>query len=279
MLTPDQEKLKEAALAATQGPWRECGHDRGGCSCGMIWATESDELVAEAWKGDYMVPASTVAPNVNAAYIAAANPAAILAILAQLEQVQGDAAPTDELPMALDQLSAIVDALINKCADLRRIGNARNVKAAMPEGWTALSIVFDGDHDYPEEVAYGPPDMMARLGKKLDKYYADVIAKRDAATPSPSPVPAEVEVIHHPDDICIDQFAAAMKAKMAKQRAKGYGLWGDQGCCPTERLQTMLRDHIAKGDPVDVGNFAMMLHSRGERTDSSAQSGDEGVAK
>ena len=51
----------------------------------------------------------------------------------------------------------------------------------LPNGWVALSMVFDEDMNYPEEVAYGPADMMARLGKKLDKYYADVIAKRLAA--------------------------------------------------------------------------------------------------
>jgi hypothetical protein len=27
----------------------------------------------------------------------------------------------------------------------------------------------------------------------------------------------------------------------------------------------MLRGHVAKGDPVDVANFSMMLHQRGER--------------
>lgn len=70
----------------------------------------------------------------------------------------------------------------------------------------------------------------------------------------------------HPDDIAVDAFAAAMKAKMAKQRAKGYGGWQDKTDCPTDRLQTLLVDHIAKGDPVDVGNFAMMLWNRGEPT-------------
>lgn len=78
------------------------------------------------------------------------------------------------------------------------------------------------------------------------------------------------EVVEHPDDIAINRFAVAMKAKMAKQRAKGYGGWNDPASCPTERLQQMLADHIPKGDPVDVGNFAMMLWNRGGRTEQSA---------
>jgi hypothetical protein len=70
----------------------------------------------------------------------------------------------------------------------------------------------------------------------------------------------------HPDDAAVDRFAAAMKAKLANQRAKGYGGWDVPDQCPAERLQTMLVDHITKGDPVDVGNFAMMLFCRGEKT-------------
>lgn len=70
----------------------------------------------------------------------------------------------------------------------------------------------------------------------------------------------------HPDDIAVDDFAAAMKAKMAKQRAKGYDGWDDKTACPSERLQRMLAEHVRKGDPVDVANFAMMLWTRQEST-------------
>lgn len=67
----------------------------------------------------------------------------------------------------------------------------------------------------------------------------------------------------HSDDLAVDAFALAMKAKMKKQREKGYGGWE---LCPTERLQSLLFDHIGKGDPVDVGNFAMMLFNGKEKT-------------
>jgi hypothetical protein len=70
----------------------------------------------------------------------------------------------------------------------------------------------------------------------------------------------------HPDDIAVDAFAEAMKAKMAKQRAKGYGGWNDKTDCTPEYLQSALVAHVAKGDPVDVGNFAMMLFNREEKT-------------
>ncbi|WP_241130717.1 hypothetical protein [Achromobacter xylosoxidans] len=68
----------------------------------------------------------------------------------------------------------------------------------------------------------------------------------------------------HPDDIAVDNFAAAMKAKLAKKRAEGRGGWNDKSQCTAEFLSQLLRGHVDKGDPVDVGNLAMMLHQRGE---------------
>lgn len=74
--------------------------------------------------------------------------------------------------------------------------------------------------------------------------------------------------IAHPDDLAIDNFAQAMKEKMAKQRAKDYSGWNDKSACSEQKLQGQLLHHIAKGDPVDVGNFAMMLFNRGENTNN-----------
>ncbi|SOC43795.1 hypothetical protein SAMN05892877_111233 [Rhizobium subbaraonis] len=81
----------------------------------------------------------------------------------------------------------------------------------------------------------------------------------------------------HPDALAVDRFADAMKAKMAKKRAEGRGGWQNRDECSGDFLSQLLRDHVEKGDPVDVGNLAMMLHQRGERiTTSPASSGVEG---
>lgn len=69
----------------------------------------------------------------------------------------------------------------------------------------------------------------------------------------------------HSDDLAVDRFAAAMKAKLAQKRAEGRGGWDDKDACSGEWLSRLLRGHVEKGDPVDVANFAMMLHQRGER--------------
>lgn len=76
---------------------------------------------------------------------------------------------------------------------------------------------------------------------------------------------AEPEVTPHPDDLAVDRFAAAMKAKLAKKRDEGKSGWEDKDECSQLFLSQLLREHVEKGDPVDVGNLAMMLHQREEQ--------------
>ena len=95
-----------------------------------------------------------------------------------------------------------------------------------------------------------------------------------AATPSlpateDSSAGDQVEAVH-PDDAAVDALVAMMKAKLAKQRAKGYGGWNTQECSQ-QRLSDMLRDHVAKGDPVDVANFCAFLVARGEGIQAEVQ--------
>ncbi len=68
----------------------------------------------------------------------------------------------------------------------------------------------------------------------------------------------------HPDDLAVDAFAAAMKAKLADARAKGRGGWNGDEPGMHQRLSDLLRAHVEKGDPRDVSNFCMFLHQRGE---------------
>lgn len=74
---------------------------------------------------------------------------------------------------------------------------------------------------------------------------------------------AHTRVAAHADDLAVEVFAQAMHAKMAAARAKGREGWDDPEECSPEYLADELVRHVAKGDPVDVGNLAMMLHARG----------------
>lgn len=76
---------------------------------------------------------------------------------------------------------------------------------------------------------------------------------------------SEKNVAAHLDDIAVDDFAAAMKAKMRQSREeKGRGGWQTASAA---RLTYLLLEHLEKGDPVDVANFAMMLHQNGQALD------------
>ncbi len=69
----------------------------------------------------------------------------------------------------------------------------------------------------------------------------------------------------HPDDLAVDRFAAAMKAKLARSRAKGRSGWQDPEQYANAHLARLLVEHLFKaneGTFEDVANLAMMLHHR-----------------
>ena len=66
---------------------------------------------------------------------------------------------------------------------------------------------------------------------------------------------------HHPDDVAVERFAAAMKAKLARCREKGRHGWQTASAA---HLSSLLYHHMYKADPLDVANLAMMLHQNGQ---------------
>jgi hypothetical protein len=111
------------------------------------------------------------------------------------------------------------------------------------------------------------------LGRDEDGYYKWMSTQEEwelwdsawqASRQALEGVTGAVDGRQHIDDIAVDRFAEAMKQKLAKQRQKGYGGWNDKKLCPDGRLQKYLGAHLGKGDPVDIGNFAMMIWNRGE---------------
>ena len=63
------------------------------------------------------------------------------------------------------------------------------------------------------------------------------------------------------DDQCVDMFAIVMKGKLAKKREQGRTGWQE---LTASEISLMLREHVEKGDPVDVANFCMMLALKGK---------------
>lgn len=126
--------------------------------------------------------------------------------------------------------------------------------------WQWRSRIKGGAWDAWENGRYGqeaPPFMEVQERK--------IAAQQQRAPACGAKDFAQTREACHPDDVAVDRFAAAMKAKLAKKRAEGRGGWDNKDDCSQLFLTSLLREHVEKGDPVDVGNLAMMLHQRGER--------------
>lgn len=64
------------------------------------------------------------------------------------------------------------------------------------------------------------------------------------------------------DKNALADFTKSMGAKLSKSREKGKYGWNDENVCSIEFLTKSLVEHLAKGDMVDVANFAMFIHQR-----------------
>jgi hypothetical protein len=71
------------------------------------------------------------------------------------------------------------------------------------------------------------------------------------------------ETDRHSDDAAVDRFAARMKWKLAQKRNQGLSGWQDRAWTP-EMISQALREHVEKGDPLDVANYCMFLAARNE---------------
>jgi excisionase family DNA binding protein len=75
---------------------------------------------------------------------------------------------------------------------------------------------------------------------------------------------AALRVAQHPDDDAVDTFAGKMRARMAEKRDQGREGWESAG---VDELGLKLLRSIADGDPIDVGNYAMMIDALGGGTE------------
>lgn len=89
------------------------------------------------------------------------------------------------------------------------------------------------------------------IGPRITRYDLDAVL-------------AALRVTEHPDDHAIDEFAKAMRARMAEKRLAGRQGWEE---CDPDDLGLRLLRAIADGDPIDIANYAMMLHALGAGAD------------
>lgn len=101
--------------------------------------------------------------------------------------------------------------------------------------------------------------MEVTIGGFLDSAHV-LRARRDAEAFLASPGCADGEPDFKSDQNAVEIFSKLMLHKLAKKSAEGRSGWQE---CSQERLTRMLREHVEKGDPVDVANFCMMLCANG----------------
>lgn len=63
------------------------------------------------------------------------------------------------------------------------------------------------------------------------------------------------------DMFLVQEASVAMRAKLDKKRDEGYHDWATDVVNNDELLE-MLKEHVEKGDMVDVMNLAAMMHAR-----------------
>jgi len=163
----------------------------------------------------------------------------------------------DELKAERDDLRAKVEALTRPATIETDSGRWALYVASMVGGWLGWSI----DDERLPIVAGIIDRRIWALRPQTRPAVPDHVSKAQAA------VAPGLDVYHriadrqraymlHTDDLAVDRFAAAMKAKLAAARAKGRSGWET---CPPDELSRLLREHVDKGDPRDVANFCMML--------------------
>lgn len=62
------------------------------------------------------------------------------------------------------------------------------------------------------------------------------------------------------DNLLVSLSSQAMEDKLCLKRIQGYQGWHNQ-CCNEELLES-LKEHIEKGDMIDVMNYAAMIYLR-----------------
>lgn len=121
-----------------------------------------------------------------------------------------------------------------------------------------------------------PRDLWRRLtdGEVIDPAELVELAAAPHKTAEPVAYPMQ-ECLPDMERQALDKAVTAMAAKLYRKYLEGYSGFDN---CSEERLNALLHSHLAKGDPIDVANFAAFLHFNGQRTNAAPQQTAEPVA-
>lgn len=92
-------------------------------------------------------------------------------------------------------------------------------------------------------------------------HYASEMSDPSDVPPLYKSIPIDKEKVFNKKALKL--LSEAMSNKLEKKFNEGRGNWFHSSTT-REDLSRMLKEHVEKGDPVDVANFCMMLYYRGE---------------
>lgn len=180
--------------------------------------------------------------------------------------------------MADQELKALLNAeelaAFNRCVDCFDDGEGYDVPKPMMSRLAQIGVLRHVGKGVYETTEFGMHIRLADISEPVGVPTVQAGDDFDAWQKNPYTIVLQKSIEQdyvpipagHPDNAAVDRFANAMKKKMEKSRDKGKFGWNEPSLCSAERLQALLVGHLEKGDPVDVGNFAMMLFNRGEKT-------------
>ena len=76
----------------------------------------------------------------------------------------------------------------------------------------------------------------------------------------------DADVLHPETARAVDEFAAALKGKLLRTQQKDRGTTGWKYDNWERECKAQLAEHVAKGDPLDVGAYSMFCWARSWRT-------------
>lgn len=172
--------------------------------------------------------------------------------------------PTDNIMSTQDKIGALLASykidspmlaqeLAHLCAALSAAPVVPQAGAGVPDVSDLLTLAVE--------------HRVIPMSKVMDADLQDALssfARALLSTPTPPPHPeqgGEEQALI--DDKAVDRFAGKMKYKLARARDRGRSGWQDRAWTP-EQISQALREHVEKGDPIDVANYCMFLAARGE---------------
>lgn len=181
-----------------------------------------------------------------------------------------------DCPLPTGMFLALIEKLAPASGALQQVqGAADSIGAAPPSLAPTLDEAFDQVKGALLREAGIKPDAPAPAGMVLvprepTRAWVEAFMRHTGYTDEEAAATIEfllaaapAEPVAHADDVAVDKFAEAMKAKLAAARAKGRGGWDDREDLE-QHLSNLLRAHVDKGDPRDVANFCCFLWNRGE---------------